>query len=64
MTLRVQPDLGGVRISPPGKDQGAVSQDAHLSQLLEGLPRIFLGSEENQNERSGRKQGIIVLKTQ
>lgn len=39
-------------ISPPGEDQCAVSQDAHLSQLLEGLLRIFLeGMKINQNQR-------------
>lgn len=57
---RARPGVGGI-VSPPGKDQGAVGQDAHLSQILEGPLRVFLGREENQNERCGRKQGITIL---
>ena len=40
---QVEPESGGeAPSSPPGEDQRTVGQDAHLSQLLEGLLGIFL----------------------
>lgn len=46
-------------ILPPGKDQGAVGQDAHLSQLLEGLPRIFLVQKKIRMRDLGGRNYIL-----
>lgn len=44
--------------SPPGQDQGAVSQDAHLSQLLESLLGIFLEEKKVRSRDLGKSRDL------
>lgn len=49
---------GGGCVSPPGQHQGAVSQDAHLSQLLKSLLGIFLEEKKVRSRDLGESRGL------